>query len=112
VVVAILCILMALLMPALSGAKESARVAVCIANVRSQAMGARLYLADYNGFFPASATGRIPRTDPSRTFSGGSSFTTWLPRFPDQPDPLRASPHAPGGAPLPDRALLPRRSPV
>ncbi|MFO1475593.1 MAG: prepilin-type N-terminal cleavage/methylation domain-containing protein [Verrucomicrobiota bacterium] len=49
VVIAIIAILAALLLPALSRAKERGRRAACSSNLRQVALAARLYMDDYNG---------------------------------------------------------------
>ena len=52
VVIAIIAILAALLLPALSRAKEKGQRAACYSNLRQLAVAARLYMDDYNGTFP------------------------------------------------------------
>lgn len=49
VVVAILAILIGILLPALRGARESARVTQCLSNQRQIAVAGRLYMNDYRG---------------------------------------------------------------
>jgi len=53
VVIAIIAILAALLLPALSGAKEKSKRAVCKNNVRQVTMGAIMYAGDNRDFFPS-----------------------------------------------------------
>lgn len=52
VVIAIIAILAAMLLPALSQAREKARQAVCMSNLRQIALATLMYAGDYNGFFP------------------------------------------------------------
>jgi len=53
VVVAIIAVLVALLLPALNAARESARRAVCLANMRTVGQGLTMYTEEYNGWLPA-----------------------------------------------------------
>ncbi len=48
-VIAVLMILAALLMPALSNDRDSAESAICISNLRQIGMGCQFYLGDNNG---------------------------------------------------------------
>ncbi len=52
VVIAIISILAAILLPALQKAREKARQAVCMSNVKQITMGAFLYTQDYGGHLP------------------------------------------------------------
>lgn len=52
VVVAIIALLISILLPSLSEAKEQAKVAVCLANNRMILTGARMYFNDFNDSFP------------------------------------------------------------
>lgn len=52
VVIAIIALLMSILMPALSKAKEQARTAVCLSNNHQWAIIWKLYTDEYNGRFP------------------------------------------------------------
>ncbi len=52
VVVAIIAILAAMLLPALSRAREKARQAACMNNMKQLLLTWRLYIDDYNGYLP------------------------------------------------------------
>lgn len=52
VVIAIIAILAAMLMPALAKARENARRAVCMSNMKQLGLAFMMYLQDYDGQFP------------------------------------------------------------
>ncbi|MCM8803509.1 MAG: DUF1559 domain-containing protein [Candidatus Omnitrophica bacterium] len=52
VVVAIIGILAAMLLPALSKARERARQALCMSNLKQIGLALHMYCEDYNGFYP------------------------------------------------------------
>lgn len=56
VVVAIIAILAAMLMPALSKAREKARQAVCMNNLKQIGLALHMYCNDYDGFYPPNST--------------------------------------------------------
>jgi prepilin-type N-terminal cleavage/methylation domain-containing protein/prepilin-type processing-associated H-X9-DG protein len=61
VVIAIIAILVAMLLPALSRAKETARRISCMNNLRQLSLAARLYVDDNQGYYPVrSGTDRWP----------------------------------------------------
>ena len=52
VVIAIIAILAAMLLPALSAARERARTSNCLANTKQTTLAYLLYSDDYNGYLP------------------------------------------------------------
>ncbi len=54
VVIAIIAILAAMLLPALARAREQARRAVCLSNVRGMGQAAKMYAIDHDEAFPDS----------------------------------------------------------
>ncbi|HOK80130.1 MAG TPA: prepilin-type N-terminal cleavage/methylation domain-containing protein [bacterium] len=69
VVIAIIAILAAMLLPALSKAREKARQAVCAANMKQMMLCWRLYVDDYSG--------NLPACDPNFVW-GYPQRTTWV----------------------------------
>jgi len=73
VVVAIIAILAAMLLPALSKAREKARQSVCAGNLKQIGLAVTLYLNDYDGQFPCSTldTGKPSWPAGSREWTTG-----------------------------------------
>lgn len=57
VVIAILAILAAILFPVFSQAREKARAATCLSNLRQMALGMRMYAQDYDELYPPHRLG-------------------------------------------------------
>ena len=87
VVVAIIAILAAMLLPALSAAREKARRASCMTNLKQLGAALTSYTGDYNGYFP-SWVGWMNATEPdddwcspSRRSCDGTIHTTGSGRY-------------------------------
>jgi prepilin-type N-terminal cleavage/methylation domain-containing protein len=65
VVVAVIAILVAMLLPGLVRARESARRTLCISNTHQWQIAAAMYADDHDGFFP----------------EGGTRWMTWIKRY-------------------------------
>ena len=96
VVVAIIAILAAMLLPALSAAREKARRSSCMSNLKQQGIGVEQYLSDYGDYYPAwpscswdgektgydaDGNGQAPWKNSGlykgRTSSGTATIATW-----------------------------------
>lgn len=82
VVVSIIALLIAILLPALSKARESSNTSVCQSNLRGLGQGQASYLVDHDNAFPPSdrwiwSEGRLPLASQRNAFSNptGAAFT-------------------------------------
>jgi len=69
VVIGIIALLISILLPALSKAKEAANTAACMANLRSIGQAMQTYVGDYRGWIPGSGN-----TSASHIWLDGASF--------------------------------------
>ena len=63
VVIAIIAILAALLLPALSSARERSRRCACVSNIRQFILASRLYANDYQDYLPRGGTDNANKLD-------------------------------------------------
>lgn len=78
VVISIIALLMGILMPALGRARETARSAVCRANLRRLSMAANVYVNENDGTFPPA---RMKRTSPTATEDYVNEYGRQWPRW-------------------------------
>jgi prepilin-type N-terminal cleavage/methylation domain-containing protein/prepilin-type processing-associated H-X9-DG protein len=79
VVIAIIAILAAILFPVFAQARDKARQAACLSNVKQIGMGLMMYLQDYDENYPANYTYRIwgLGTHPNANLSDGRALFWW-----------------------------------
>jgi prepilin-type N-terminal cleavage/methylation domain-containing protein/prepilin-type processing-associated H-X9-DG protein len=73
VVIAIIAILAALLLPALSRAREEARKAVCKSNLKQLGLAMAIYANDFGDFYPCFAAPPVVGTQLDATLPGGGA---------------------------------------
>jgi prepilin-type processing-associated H-X9-DG protein/prepilin-type N-terminal cleavage/methylation domain-containing protein len=73
VVIGIIALLIALLLPALSGARENAKTVACLSNLRQLALAAHVYTDHYKGSYPIA---QYTDSTPTATISYNWDFTT------------------------------------
>lgn len=82
VVIAIIGILVALLLPAIQAARESARRAQCSNNLRQMGLGCQNFMSSNKDQLPFGYAGRLP--PPTRSFQKLGVFTSILPYIEEQ----------------------------
>jgi len=79
VVIAIIAILAAMLLPALARAREQARRAVCISNLKQIGLAMKMYSMDYREFFPRTSTATLGTAPTDAT--AAASFNLLYPKY-------------------------------
>lgn len=129
VVIAIIAILAAILFPVFAQAREKARQATCVSNMKQSALGILMYAQDYDETFPMAAFSQAPgqpifqwydAVDPYIKAGGGAVVTTttaaarkyaqfWVcPTFSHTAVPM--APGDPVPTPLPPERIFPAKS--
>jgi len=76
VVIAIIAILAAILFPVFAQARESARKAVCLSNLKQLGLGMMMYVQDYDEAFPINSSSGLPYV-PVPNDSGSATFPAY-----------------------------------
>jgi prepilin-type N-terminal cleavage/methylation domain-containing protein/prepilin-type processing-associated H-X9-DG protein len=91
VVIAIIAILAAILFPVFARAREAARGATCVSNLKQVGLALSMYTTDYDGVYPVPDVGNLAAVSPVDTFAesygGHDSFRTGLITVGTQLDP-------------------------
>jgi len=74
VVIAIIALLIGILLPALGRARESARLAKCLANTRSMGLGFTLYANDYKSWYPVVRIDIDPKKDNDNRYGNQAKY--------------------------------------
>jgi prepilin-type N-terminal cleavage/methylation domain-containing protein len=97
VVVAIIALLIAILLPALSTARMKANTAKCLVNTRSMANAVNMYIADWKSMFPYSDN--LPQSWTQLLYNGGTAASAGISTASGNGygalDKIRACPEAP-----------------
>jgi len=78
VVVAVIALLISILMPALSNAREQARAAKCLAHLRTLGQGLSIYASEYRDVLPP---GRLPKIDECNAYADMFGRRKYRPTF-------------------------------
>ena len=78
VVIAIIGILASLLLPALSMAKENAKVISCLSNQKQLGMAMQMYTGDFNGYWPNDQSGGKPHRARLLVTNTDATNDSWL----------------------------------
>jgi prepilin-type N-terminal cleavage/methylation domain-containing protein len=78
VVIAIIAILAAILFPVFARARENARRASCMSNLKQIGLGFMMYAQDYDENYPSSFYYTDEVTDPNWGASGGQNYMFWM----------------------------------
>jgi len=78
VVIAIISILASILFPVFARARENARRASCMSNLKQIGLGFMMYVQDYDETYPSSFYYTHETTDPDWGASGGQNYMFWM----------------------------------